>query len=91
MYDRRVIRGNTYAIHTLPTVSFDLHKRNFLLYVSKQQPQPNPINVQRQQEAKRRALVRRKIREQFRTRTPEPVHHRKHIDVQTELYLEELR
>jgi hypothetical protein len=35
MYDRRVIRGNTYAIHTLPTVSFDLHKRDLLLSVSK--------------------------------------------------------
>ncbi len=23
MYDRRVIRGNTYALHTLPAVSFD--------------------------------------------------------------------
>ncbi|CAF1121733.1 unnamed protein product [Didymodactylos carnosus] len=73
MYDRRIIRGNTYALHTLPAHA-----------------QPDPIELQRQQEAKRRALARRKAREQLRTRTPEPVHGRKHIDVQTELYLEEL-
>ncbi|CAF2976675.1 unnamed protein product [Rotaria socialis] len=73
MYDRRVIRGNTYALHTLPAHA-----------------QPDPIEIQRQQEAKRRALARRKAREQIRTRTPDPVHNRKNIDVQTELYLEEL-
>ncbi|CAF0937870.1 unnamed protein product [Adineta ricciae] len=73
MYDRRVIRGNTYALHTLPANA-----------------QPDPIEVQRQQEAKRRAIARRKAREQIRTRTPEPVHDRRNVDVQTELYLEEL-
>ncbi|CAF1462364.1 unnamed protein product [Adineta ricciae] len=73
MYDRRVIRGNTYALHTLPAHA-----------------QPDPIEVQRQQEAKRRAIARRKAREQIRTRTPEPVHDRRNVDVQTELYLEEL-
>ncbi|CAF0765178.1 unnamed protein product [Adineta steineri] len=73
MYDRRVIRGNTYALHTLPAHA-----------------QPDPIEVQRQQEAKRRAIARRKAREQVRTRTPEPVHDRRNVDVQTELYLEEL-
>lgn len=25
MYDRRVVRGNTYALHTLPAVSFILN------------------------------------------------------------------
>jgi hypothetical protein len=59
-------------------------------YIS-QHAQPDPIEVQRQQEAKRRALARRKAREQIRTRTPEPVHDRRNVDVQTELYLEELR
>ncbi|CAF3389160.1 unnamed protein product [Rotaria sp. Silwood1] len=68
MYDRRVIRGNTYALHTLPAHA-----------------QPDPIEVQRQQEAKRRALARRKAREQIRTRTPDPVHNRKNIDVTVEL------
>ncbi|UJR34985.1 hypothetical protein I4U23_027764 [Adineta vaga] len=73
MYDRRVIRGNTYALHTLPAHA-----------------QPDPIEVQRRQEAKRRALARRKAQDQMRTRTPEPVHDRRNVDVQTELYLEEL-
>jgi len=54
MYDRRIVRGNTYAQNTLPATS-----------------QPDPIEIQKQ-------------------RTPEPVEGRKHIDVQTELYLEEL-
>lgn len=73
MYDRRVIRGNTYALNTLPASS-----------------QPDPIEVQREQEARKRALARRRAKEQARRHTPEPVEGRKHIPVQTELYLEEL-
>ncbi|XP_012502264.1 PREDICTED: radial spoke head protein 3 homolog [Propithecus coquereli] len=73
MYDRRVIRGNTYALQTgqLPG-------------------QPDPLELQRQQQAKRRALARKRAQEQLRPRTPEPVEGRKHMDVQTELYLEEI-
>ncbi|KAL2792865.1 radial spoke head protein 3-like protein isoform 1 [Daubentonia madagascariensis] len=73
MYDRRVIRGNTYALQTgqLPG-------------------QPDPLELQRQQQAKRRALARKRAQEQLRPRTPEPVEGRKHVDVQTELYLEEI-
>ena len=55
-----------------------------------QSAQPDPLELQRQQEARRRALARRKAREQLRTRTPEPVDGRKHMDVQTEVYLEEI-
>ncbi|MBN3309619.1 RSPH3 protein, partial [Amia calva] len=73
MYDRRVVRGNTYAQHILPITA-----------------QADPIEVQRQQEARRRAIARKRAKEQFRQRTPEPLEGRKHIDVQTELYLEEL-
>lgn len=73
MYDRRVIRGNTYALNTLPASS-----------------QPDPIEIQRDQEARKRALARRRAKEQARRHTPEPVEGRKHIPVQTELYLEEL-
>uniref|UniRef100_G3WBM9 Radial spoke head 3 n=1 Tax=Sarcophilus harrisii TaxID=9305 RepID=G3WBM9_SARHA len=73
MYDRRVIRGNTYALHTYPPTS-----------------QPDPVELQRQQEAKRKALARKRAREHLRPRSPEPVEGRKHADVQTELYLEEL-
>ncbi|KAE8602277.1 hypothetical protein XENTR_v10013934 [Xenopus tropicalis] len=73
MYDRRVVRGNTYAQHTLPLSA-----------------QPDPIEFQRQQEAQRRALAKKRAKELLRPRTPEAVEGRKHIDVQTELYLEEL-
>uniref|UniRef100_A0A3B5KGX8 Radial spoke head 3 n=1 Tax=Takifugu rubripes TaxID=31033 RepID=A0A3B5KGX8_TAKRU len=55
MYDRRVVRGNTYAQNIIPTVPF--HKQ---------------------------------AREHVRSLTPEAVQGRTHIDVQTELYLEEL-
>ncbi|XP_019268395.2 radial spoke head protein 3 homolog [Panthera pardus] len=73
MYDRRVVRGNTYALHTGPLPG-----------------QPDPIEIQRQQQAKRRALAKKRAQEQFRPRTPEPVEGRKHVDVQTEMYLEEI-
>ncbi|XP_030260461.1 radial spoke head protein 3 homolog isoform X1 [Sparus aurata] len=48
--------------------------------------QTHPIEIQRQQEIRRR----KRAREQFRTVTPEALQGRKHIDIQTELYLEEL-
>merc|ERR1711976_975336 len=73
MYDKRIVRGNTYAQHTLPASS-----------------QPDPIEIQRQQEARRRAIARKRAKQQLRPKSPEPVEGRKHIDVQTELYLEEL-
>ncbi|XP_054474914.1 radial spoke head protein 3 homolog [Anoplopoma fimbria] len=73
MYDRRVVRGNTYAQHIIPTTA-----------------QPDPVEVQRQQEIRRRAAARKQAREQLRTRTPEALQGRKHIDIQTEHYLEEL-
>ncbi|KAL7389100.1 hypothetical protein ABVT39_026492 [Epinephelus coioides] len=73
MYDRRVVRGNTYAQHIIPTTA-----------------QPDPVEIQRQQELRRRAIARKRAREHFRPRTPEALQGRKHIDVQTELYLEEL-
>lgn len=73
MYDRRIVRGNTYAQHTLPAHA-----------------QPDPIEIQRQQENRRRAIARKRAKEQLRPRSPEPVEGRKHMDVQTELYLEEL-
>jgi F0F1-type ATP synthase assembly protein I len=73
MYDRRIVRGNTYAQNVLPSTA-----------------QPDPIEIQRQQEARRRAAARRRARQQLKPRSPEPVEGRKHVDVQTELYLEEL-
>ncbi|XP_042359675.1 radial spoke head protein 3 homolog [Plectropomus leopardus] len=73
MYDRRVVRGNTYAQHIIPTTA-----------------QPDPVEAQRQREIRRRAIARKRAREQLKPRTPEAVQGRTHIDVQTELYLEEL-
>ncbi|XP_014374603.1 radial spoke head protein 3 homolog isoform X1 [Alligator sinensis] len=73
MYDRRVVRGSTYALPQLPWG-----------------PQPDPLEVQRQEEERRKARARKRAKEHLQTRTPEPVEGRKHIDVQTELYLEEL-
>ncbi|XP_029351634.1 radial spoke head protein 3 homolog [Echeneis naucrates] len=73
MYDRRVVRGNTYAQHIIPTTA-----------------QVDPGEIQRQQEIRRRAIARRRAREQFRPKTPEALQGRKHIDVQTDVYLEEL-
>ena len=48
--------------------------------------QPDPIEIQRQQQAKRRALAKNRAQEQFRPRTPEPVEGRKHVDVQTGMW-----
>uniref|UniRef100_A0A2K5S4N3 Radial spoke head 3 n=1 Tax=Cebus imitator TaxID=2715852 RepID=A0A2K5S4N3_CEBIM len=66
MYDRRVIRGNTYALQTGPLPG-----------------QPDALELQRQREAKKRALARKRAQEQLRPQTPEPVEGRKHVDVQT--------
>ncbi|NXA52886.1 RSPH3 protein, partial [Nothocercus julius] len=76
MYDRRVVRGNTYALQVLPGVC---------------DTQPDPLEIQRQREARRRALSRKRAKEQMQPRTPEPVEGREHVHVQTELYLEEIR
>ncbi|XP_063145578.1 radial spoke head protein 3 homolog B-like [Candoia aspera] len=73
MYERRVVRGNTYALHVLPWSS-----------------EPDPLELQRQREAHRKMLARKRAKEQLRTGTPEPLEGRRHVDVQTELYLEEL-
>ncbi|NXX12993.1 RSPH3 protein, partial [Podargus strigoides] len=51
---------------------------------------PSPLEIQRQREARRRALARKHAKEQMQPRTPEPVEGREHVHVQTELYLEEI-
>lgn len=45
--------------------------------------QPDPAEIQRQQEIRRRAIGRKRAREHFRPMTPEALQGRKHIDVQT--------
>ncbi|XP_062496810.1 radial spoke head protein 3 homolog isoform X2 [Pezoporus occidentalis] len=51
---------------------------------------PTPFEIQRQKEAWKRALARKRAKEQMRPKTPEPVEGRDHVQVQTELYLEEI-
>ncbi|NXP04903.1 RSPH3 protein, partial [Thinocorus orbignyianus] len=50
---------------------------------------PSLFEIQRQREARRRALARKRA-EQLQSKTPEPVEGREHVHVQTELYLEEI-
>lgn len=73
MYDKRVVRGNTYAQHTLPASAY-----------------VDPVEVQRQKEMRRREISRKRAKQLSRVKSPEPVEGRKHVDMQTELYLEEL-
>eukprot|EP00730_Choanoeca_flexa_P019700 TRINITY_DN9629_c0_g1_i1.p1 TRINITY_DN9629_c0_g1~~TRINITY_DN9629_c0_g1_i1.p1 ORF type:complete len:483 (+),score=139.64 TRINITY_DN9629_c0_g1_i1:127-1575(+) len=51
---------------------------------------PDPLEVQRQQELARRRAAKKRQQQKQRPRTPKAVDGRKHMDVQTELYLEEL-
>ena len=50
------------------------------------------MQLQREQEARRRATAKRRAQQQqqMRIQTPDAVEGRQHVDVQTELYLEEL-
>ena len=82
MYDRRIHRGNTYATPTLPLVFYKL--------LISQHSQPDPLEIQKNQELKRKLKAKRKAESRRRIKTPDAVQGRKHIDVQTDLYLEEL-
>ncbi|XP_066478880.1 radial spoke head protein 3 homolog [Tiliqua scincoides] len=75
MYDRRVVRGNTYAQRTLPWSS-----------------EPNLVEMQKQREAHRKMLARKRAKDELDTETlaPEIIESRLRVDVQTELYLEEI-
>ncbi|KAK9816840.1 hypothetical protein WJX72_005799 [[Myrmecia] bisecta] len=67
MFDRRVVRGNTYASQVLPA-----------------EPPALPLNTSTKQPTKQ------SVRPAPAPRTPEPVAGRKHMDIQTDSYLEEL-
>ena len=75
MWDRRVVRGNTYAVQVLPANA-----------------QADPVALQKDRDARKRRRLKQQRDEQERLmqRSPEPVEGRKHMDIQTELYLEEL-
>ena len=88
MHDPRIVRGNTYRMQTLPAV-----RASFVpmpLAHRAQSAQPDPLELQKQAEAARRTAARKRVADKQRPATPEAVDGRKHIDVQTELYLEEL-
>nr|KAJ3423213.1 Radial spoke head protein 3 [Polyrhizophydium stewartii] len=65
-----------------------IHRGN--TYASPALPLPDPVEIQKQQEMKRRLKAKKRAEARRRVRTPDPVEGRKHIDVQTDLYLEEL-
>lgn len=66
MYDRRVVRGNTYAAQILPAEAIPQDTMQGTRGTSKKSKRPR------------------------RPRTPDPVEGRRHIDIQTDQYLEEL-
>lgn len=75
MFDRRIVRGNTYA-------------REDVLPVTAQE---HPVDLQRKAEKRRAREARKRQSElEQRTKSPPPVDGRRHQPIQTELYLEEI-
>ena len=75
MWDRRVVRGNTYAAQVLPATAV-----------------PDPVALQKDAEKRKLAELkkRQRTRQAARPATPDAVAGRKHMDVQTENFLEEI-
>ncbi|XP_025021042.1 radial spoke head protein 3 homolog [Python bivittatus] len=73
MYDRRVVRGNTYAMQMLSW-----------------SPEPDPTEIQKRHEAHKKMLERKQAREESEVHAPEIEDPGSRINVQTELYLEEI-
>lgn len=74
MYDRRIVRGNTYASQTLPATAL-----------------PDPMEQQRELLRQKKDRARRRNLETNKQNAHvDPVEGRQHIEVQTDLYLEEL-
>jgi hypothetical protein len=89
---RKKFRDHEEPKHNSVNIMFDrrIHRGN--TYASPALPlnTVDPIELQKQQELKRKLRAKRKAEARRRVRTPEAVDGRKHIDVQTDLYLEEL-
>lgn len=77
MFDRRVVRGNTYAAMVIPASTQQEIERQ-------QEKEKKRLQRKDKSEADQQKLEEREIS------TPEPVDGRQHIDVQTENLLEEL-
>eukprot|EP01027_Heterolobosea_sp_BB2_P005448 GEZU01008333.1.p1 GENE.GEZU01008333.1~~GEZU01008333.1.p1 ORF type:complete len:392 (+),score=113.74 GEZU01008333.1:249-1424(+) len=76
MWDRRVVRGNTYAAHPMPMPEQD--------YEAEKEK-----SLQRKRAAQK--MRAQKAAQERRSTTPEPVEGRQHLSVQTEKYLEEIK
>lgn len=106
MFDKRVVRGNTYAAQVLPPVrsSFCGGAHALLAFThltglslrcasvpQSAQAEAERRQIEAEQRARRRELEAQTRRDNLDVpRTPSPVDGRRHIDVQTENYLEEL-
>ncbi|XP_026560777.1 radial spoke head protein 3 homolog [Pseudonaja textilis] len=75
MYDRRVVRGNTYAMQLL-SWSPEL--------------EPEPVKIKKQHEAHKKMLERKQEKKEDEVHAPEMKDVGDRSDVQTELYLEEI-
>jgi len=89
MFDRRIVRGNTYAQSTFPPTT-QINWSNAV--IDRAQLQDNPMDLQRKAEKKRakEARLRQEKELEDSRKSPLPVDGRRHINVQTETYLEEL-
>ncbi|XP_060128777.1 radial spoke head protein 3 homolog isoform X1 [Zootoca vivipara] len=76
MYDRRVVRGNTYSLHSLPWCPAET--------------ETDPVEIQKKREAHRKMLARKRAKEESEIHAPQVEVPQLRTDVQTELYLEEI-
>lgn len=79
MWDKRIYRGNTYATQVLPMSA----------------QAENELKKQKEQQQKRRKIEELRLQQLEQERansmiTPQPVEGRKHIEIQTDKYLEEV-
>jgi hypothetical protein len=81
MHDRRVVRGNTYASQVVPVIQQELGTIG---------QQGGTKNASKKSTKKKEALIKQNLGSQDRPHTPEAVEGRKHIELQTEQYLEAL-
>jgi len=76
MYDRRVVRGNTYAAQVV---------------TQNAQREAEQLRIEHERQVRRKAAMRKKLSSQIaKPNTPPAVFGRVHMDVQTDDYLEEL-
>eukprot|EP00898_Chlorokybus_atmophyticus_P003138 jgi/Chlat1/3825/Chrsp26S03970 len=85
MFDRRVVRGNTYATQVLPAVALEAEatQRSVAGSTTQSLGKSKSLKKQQSQSTPRRGSL-------IAGDNTEPVQGRKHMDVQTDVYLEEL-